>query len=191
MHLMPSDPEHLACIVGLDPGTETLGVGIITFDVRTLWIEKTTALTLKGSKCRMNPSMIESHSERFARIDTLGLNILDILHYHKPIAVVCESPFFNSKRPQAFSALIEATAMIRYTVWRYDPSIGLCLVDPPSVKQAVGAKGNAGKDDVQKAVLTIGELNYQGLLPLSSLDEHSIDAIAVAYSKLIDYRKPL
>jgi Holliday junction resolvasome RuvABC endonuclease subunit len=138
----------------------------------------------------MDPLMIQSHSERFARIDTLGLNILDILRYHQPIAVVCESPFFNSKRPQAFAALIEATNMIRQTVWAYDRSIGLDLVDPPSVKRAVGAKGNAGKDDVHTAVTAIGELNYEGLLPLSSLDEHSIDAIAVAYSKLIEYRQP-
>jgi len=187
---MPADPDCLASIVGLDPGTDTLGVGIITFDVRTLWIDHTSALTLKGSKCRMDPMMIESHSERFARINTLGLNILDILRYHRPVAVVCESPFFNSKRPQAFAALIEATAMIRQTVWEYDRTIGLDLVDPPSVKQAVGAKGNAGKDDVHKAVLQIGELNFRGLLPLSSLDEHSIDAIAVAYSKLIEYRQP-
>lgn len=190
MHLMPSDPEHLACIVGFDPGTDTLGVAVITFDVRTLWIEKTTALTLRGSKCRMDPMMVETHSARFARLDALGWNILELLRYHQPIAVASESPFFSSRMPGAFAALVEAVVMIRQAVWMYDPSVGVSLIDPPSVKQAVNAKGNAGKDVIQKAVLAIGELNYEGLLPLGSLDEHSIDAIAVAYSKLIDYRNP-
>lgn len=177
-----------ATIVGLDPGTETLGLACITFDVRDLEIERTEALTLKGSKCRFNQFMADMHSARFARLNTLGLNILEYLHYHHPIAVVCESPFFNAKRPQAYGALTEATNMIRQAVWSYDQSVELVMIDPPSVKKAVGAKGNAGKPEMLSAVCALQGLKYNGYPPLSLLDEHSIDAIAVAFSKLNEYR---
>jgi len=190
IHLMPthSDESPYASIVGVDPGTDTLGLSSIYFDPVTLRIEKSYALTLVGSKCRINEHLVNIHSHRFARLAALEENIVGFLLYHQPIAVVCESPFFNAKRPQAYGALTEATNMIRHAVWRYDQECELNMIDPPSVKRAVGAKGNADKKDMMKAVCALPDLRYIGLPLLSELDEHSIDALAVSYSKLSAYR---
>jgi Holliday junction resolvasome RuvABC endonuclease subunit len=65
----------------------------------------------------------------------------------------------------------------------YDPWKPLYRVDPPTVKKKVGAPGNADKNAVKQALLRLPDLNYQGETPLAMLDEHSVDALAVAYGK--------
>jgi Holliday junction resolvasome RuvABC endonuclease subunit len=58
------------------------------------------------------------------------------------------------------------------------------MIDPPSVKKAVGATSHAKKDEVKAALARLPDLNYNGPVPLEMLDEHSIDALAVAYCRL-------
>jgi hypothetical protein len=189
LHLLPGDASRVGSILGIDPGTQSLGTGIIDIDVTTLEIVRSTATTFVGDKLGPNRWLANVHSDRFARLDAHRRNLLELLHLVQPISVVCESPFFNSRRPQAFSALVETVDMVRHAVWEYDQNMVLDLIDPPSVKRAVNAAGNAGKDDVHLAISKISEFKYSGLIPFASLDEHSIDALAVAYSKLIEYRK--
>lgn len=189
MHLMPHSAESVVSILGLDPGTNTLGLGWINFDVSSLQIVNTQSLLLIADKMRPDPWYAEIHCDRHSRLKVLGENILQMLHYVRPVCIVTESPFFNPSRPNAFAALIETVEMIRQAVSQFDSYKSLNYIDPPSVKRAVGAAGNAKKEEVQRRVIMVEELNYQGSVPLASLDEHSIDAIAVAYSKLIEFRR--
>lgn len=186
---MPSYSEDIVTILGLDPGTNTLGLGWINFDVQTLSIRDTQSLLLVADKMNPDPFYAEVHCDRHARLQVLYNNILEMLHYLRPVCIVSESPFFNSLRPNAYQALIETVEMIRHCVDAFDRYKSLNFIDPPSVKRSVGAAGNAKKDEVQRRVVALPELNYQGSIPLSLLDEHSIDAIAVAYSKLTEFRR--
>ena len=186
---MPHSAESVATILGLDPGTNTLGLGWINFDVKTLRIVNTQSQLLIADKMRPDAWYAEVHCDRHARLQRLGQNILQMLRWIGPVCVVTESPFFNASRPNAFAALIETVEMIRHAVSEFDGYKSLNYIDPPSVKRAVGAAGNAKKEEVQSRVVKVEELNYQGSIPLASLDEHSIDAIAVAYSKLIEFRR--
>ncbi|EKD22653.1 MAG: hypothetical protein ACD_84C00020G0001, partial [uncultured bacterium] len=77
---------------------------------------------------------------------------------------------------------------IRRAVMHYDIWTSLDFVDPPTVKKAVGAHGKSQKYDVRKKVLALKELCYNGEIPIELLDEHSIDALAVAYHRLIILR---
>lgn len=54
-------------------------------------------------------------------------------------------------------------------------------IDPSSVKNAVGAKGNAKKEVMAEQLLTLENILLSDR-PLRELDEHSVDAVAVAYS---------
>lgn len=189
MHLMPYNAESIVTILGLDPGTNNLGLAWISFDAVTLQIVRTQSLLLTADKMNPSPWYAEIHCDRHSRLKTLQENILQVLHYVNPVCVVTESPFFNALRPNAYQALIETIEMIRHAVSMFDIYKSLNYIDPPSVKRAVGGAGNAKKEEVQRRVLMIDELNYQGQTPLGSLDEHSIDAIAVAYSKLIEFRR--
>ena len=188
MHLMPNDPGDIATIVGIDPGSDTLGLANLSFSISQMQVLSWAAQTFVGSKLPINEWMSNMHSHRFARIDAHRLNLIYAFNFHQPVAIVCESPFFSSKFPQAFGALIETVSGIRQAVWDYDKTIGLDLIDPPSVKKAVGAAGNAGKEEVQSAVVRLLGHCYTGSLPLERLDEHSFDAVAVAYSKFMQFK---
>jgi Holliday junction resolvasome RuvABC endonuclease subunit len=175
-------------ILGIDPGSVTLGIACLSIDPQTLEILNTQAVTFTSLKLAINPWMEQVHTPRFARIAAHKENIKYVLNYCRPVAVVCESPFYNPSRPQAYGVLVETLDAIRQAVWEYDQCIPLDLVDPPTVKQAVGGKGNADKDAMKQLVLNLPNLNFTGPIQLSALDEHSIDAIAVCWSKIMQYR---
>jgi Holliday junction resolvasome RuvABC endonuclease subunit len=172
--------EHCSTLVSIDPGSESLGVSIYTLD-STFEVVKIEAATYRGSKLPMQEDIILSHGERAARIQAHEDNLFSLFLQYQPIGIACESPFFQATRPQAYGALTEVVAAIRRAIMRYRSNLELFLIDPPSVKKAVGAKGNAGKDDVKNAIINLQAIDqvYNGPIPLWLLDEHSLDAIAV------------
>lgn len=187
MFQLPVNSQH-ARVLGIDPGSDTLGIACLSVDVQTLEIVNTQAITFVGSKMSMNPWMEQIHSARFARIAAHKQNFLNVFRITTPVAVVCESPFFNPARPNAFAPLVETLDALRQAVWEYDQQLPLDLVDPPTVKRAVGGKGNADKDMMKQLVMGLPGLNFTGPIPLQFVDEHSIDAIAVGYSRITQYR---
>jgi Holliday junction resolvasome RuvABC endonuclease subunit len=167
-------------LIGIDPGSESLGVCVLSFDAN-FTITRLEAATYVGSKLPILEDTELVHGARHARIQAHYQNLLNLLLQYQPLGVVCESPFFQASRPQAYGALTEVVSMIRAAILTYRPNMSLALIDPPNVKRAVGAKGNAGKDDVKAAILRMGaSLPYTGPVPLECLDEHSLDSMAVA-----------
>lgn len=191
MRLYPQNPERIANVIGIDPGTQSLGLCCISFDVDTLAITRVHAETFIGDKLNPDECLSQIHSDRFARIEAHKNNLVKQFNIYNPNWIICESPFFNTKRPQAFSALVEIVNAIRYAVVEYDNITRLELIDPPSVKKAVGAAGNAKKDGVMAAILNIDELCLNSTRPMAMMDEHSIDASAVCYYKFNEIRKSL
>jgi Holliday junction resolvasome RuvABC endonuclease subunit len=120
------------------------------------------------------------HGERFARINAHCANLFRLLTALEPAFIASESPFFSRAQPQAYGALTEIVYALRLTIFQYDPLLEVQLIDPPSVKNAVGAKGNADKEAVRACVLSLDDFKYNGQIPIDALDEHSIDALAVA-----------
>lgn len=182
MLAIPQGAQNVATIVGIDPGTDTVGVAILKFDLTTFQIVGVDAQTLHGSKLnKSNIWMSELHGDRASRIYHLQENLESIFNFVQPMDIVAESPFFSRRRPQAYAALTEIVTAIRFAVMRHDGWKQLLLVDPPSVKVAVGAEVQGGKESVRQALLKIlPELHYCGMIPFLQLDEHSIDAIAIA-----------
>jgi Holliday junction resolvasome RuvABC endonuclease subunit len=185
MLTMPEGGDDWFNICSIDPGTMSLGFGVITVGVGALDIRSSTAKTYKADKMIPKEAWVsETFGERFARLAALEEALLIDFCLYQPLMIVAESPFFNPGRPMAYGALIETLAVIRSAVRRYDVWRQLYLVDPPSVKNAVGARGDGSKDAVKKRILAMTELNYCGPTPLNELDEHSIDALAVGYARL-------
>lgn len=176
-------------IVGIDPGSTKLGYTRLSFSAVTGQIIQTQARTITGNRSLgMDELMILTHSERFARIHALCNELFRLFHEDQPNYIVCESPFYNPKMPMAYGVLVEVLSAIRNMVWTYHPHMTFDLIDPSSAKNAVGASGGAKKEVMQKAILGMSGLKYVGTIPQHLIDEHSIDAIAVAYSR---YKKCL
>lgn len=179
---LPEGSQTFATILGIDPGSETLGVGEIDFDLRTLEIVRCRAQTYTGSKLRKSSNWLEEvHSSRYKRLQAHRLNLIKLFDQIQPYLIACEAPFINMTRPQAYGALTEIVYEVRLAVIEHSSWKELYLIEPSTVKNGIGAKGNADKDAVRLSIAKIKELIDTLECPLSELDEHSIDALAVAY----------
>ena len=181
MLTVPMDSDPCVNLIGIDPGTTKLGVGIIRVDFLTRQIVSSDAFTLRGDWLVRGDWVPGIHGDRYARIKALTDTLVDIFIRYSAWKVSSEAPFFNPRRPGAFEALVEILSGIRQAVHQYDMWQKLYTVDPSSVKNAVGAKGGSDKDIIKQSVARLTDLNYIGAKPLMDLDEHSIDALAVAY----------
>ena len=181
MLYVPSAGSSCVNLVGIDPGSTSAGVSIMSVDVETEAILSTTAFTLHLDKLGGNEWMSELYGDRFKRIAKLKECLIRIYQEHHPLCISVESPFFNRFRPQAYGVLMEVMSTIRDSVFAYDMWMAPYLIDPSSVKNAVGAGGAAKKEVVQMRILGLNDLNP--IVDLNTLDEHSLDAIAVNYAR--------
>lgn len=170
-------------IIGIDPGTETLGVSVLDLNLSDLSIKSCKAFTLIGSQSEyFDKETARYHSHRQARLEAHRQNLFSLFNELEPSLVCIESPFYNPRRPNAFAPLVETLLCVREALLRYDWHMKLSPLDPPRVKKAIGAKGNAGKDDVKIALEKhLSELKLDKAY-FEELDEHSVDAICVAYA---------
>lgn len=188
MFSYPTDKNTEACIVGIDPGSETLGVCLLFFNVVTMQITRILPRTYIGSRLPAEPMLCILHSDRVSRIKSHENNLLSLMIEHNPVAIASEAPFYNPRRPNAYGALVEVICAIRNAVIQYSDTVKLYHIPPSNVKRAIGAKGNADKDIVKYHVGCIPEIVNNLIVPLSLLDEHSVDAMAVAYYQFLSYR---
>lgn len=174
---------YLYRIIGIDPGTETLGVCIMDIDVRDFSIIQTEAFTLIGSQSvYFDKETANQHSHRTARLEAHRQNLFELFNKTTPSLVAIEAPFYNPRRPNAFAPLVETLLCVKEALMKYDWHATLCHLDPPRIKKAIGAKGNAGKDDVKLALSKMLHAVKLDKDAFEELDEHSIDAVCVAYA---------
>lgn len=183
--------DNVANIVGIDPGSQTLGFSVLSFDVTTNEIIKTQAKTFTGGKLAFISEWEElTHGERQARISAHGKNLLELFNHYMPLQIACEAPFYNMKRPNAFQALLEVILEVKKSAHLYDPWRSVYLIDPPTVKKSVGASGGGDKEAVKKAIAAKKQ-ELKLVQEIELYDEHSIDAIAVAYCRFQELKKSI
>jgi len=184
MFRLPNDTTPYR-IVGIDPGTDTLGIAVVDVDLATHVVSVIDARTLSGSTLiRGNRRVAELYGARFTRLQALEEALGYFLHDFQPHAIISESPYFNSRQPSAYGALVEAMSMLKRVVYMYCSSIRLETVDPASNKANLKVSGKSGdKDLMKRAVLGLVALSNPHAIDLAQLDEHSIDALTVAWYK--------
>jgi crossover junction endodeoxyribonuclease RuvC len=146
-------------ILGLDPGTNIMGYGVIT---------------IKGSKFELQQfgviklGKVDSHELRLKKIFDRVLSLID--EYH-PDEVALEAPFFG-KNVQSMLKLGRAQGVaMSAALYREIPIIEYA---PKKVKQSVTGNGNASKEQVAKMLMTLLAIKEMPKL----LD--ATDALAVA-----------
>jgi Holliday junction resolvasome RuvABC endonuclease subunit len=189
--MLPPDNDSSFRVVGLDPGTETFGVAVLDLSLQTGEIVVVYSETLALQKLLRHHnyrSEEETYGGRTARLMALEDSLFNLFEQLQPHAICSESPFL-SRFPEAFAALTECVSYARRAVCRYDRYLPLEVVDPPTAKKAVGMKVKRGmtKDDVKIAVAKL-PIRYAEGIVLEDLDEHQVDAIAVAYYQALIFR---
>jgi crossover junction endodeoxyribonuclease RuvC len=146
-------------ILGLDPGTNVMGYGIIE---------------AMGSKLKLiqfgviHLSKLESHELRLKKIFDRVLNLID---EYNPDEVALEAPFYG-KNVQSMLKLGRAQGVaMSAALFR---GIPITEYAPKKVKQSVTGKGNASKEQVAAMLMTL--LKFKETPKL--LD--ATDALAVA-----------
>lgn len=125
----------MSVILGIDPGTLTMGYGLISVDKSNLSLIEMGVLHL---------SKYKEHSERlhfiFERVSAL-------VQIHKPSIVALEAPFFG-KNVQSMLKLGRAQGVAMAAAMAH----GSLTVEyaPRKIKQMITGNGNASKEQVWK-----------------------------------------
>jgi Holliday junction resolvasome RuvABC endonuclease subunit len=174
-------------ILGIDPGTTTLGYAVYHIGIQDLDIHNAFAWTVDSTRLAFfREDIIVTHGEKFARILAHKQNLKLILERYDPLMVTCETPFFNRLRPSAGGPLFELYGTVEQTVFEWDQTKPLYKAEPKSTKVAVGAAHNAKKPEMLAALKKIKELS---MVNFDFLDEHAVDALAVGYNRLTKLRE--
>lgn len=185
MSLMIPESFKIFRIMGIDPGLNNLGIALFDIDYSNRTIVRIEAFTLVNDKLKDESGLdLDTHAERTIKLMKLRNTLLNIVSANKPYMVACESPFYNRFRPTAYAALVEVIRLIHMTIIEHNGNTVFQTVEPLLVKKHIGAGMQTGKLDVKKAVSLKPELMSVLVNDLNSLDEHSIDAIAVGYTFL-------
>jgi len=147
-------------ILGIDPGTNLLGYGLIEGDGSDIKVLAVGTVNLSG---------FESHQVKLREI---YLQLQDIIETWLPGVLAIEAPFFG-KNVQSMLKLGRAQGVAIAA----GITMGLEIVEysPKKVKQSVTGNGNAAKEQV--AAMLVHLLGAPG--KVDSLD--ASDALAVAY----------
>lgn len=180
---LPTQPYPLR-VCGIDPGTDTMGVCFvdIDWDTRKLTVIEATTYSA-GRQSGLREHLSDKMGNRWVRLQRLGEILFRLLCAYRPHDVAVESPYLG-RFVSAFEALVECRSMLSATIRQYDPSLTMALIDPPTAKLAVGATVYKGsKENVRESLLKLSELGWGCDIDPRSLDEHSVDAVAVAIAR--------
>ena len=183
------DPVDYFNLLSFDPGSKMFGIALFKVDIKTLTINSCNAWTINIEKFHINNILIETYGYRYAKLLVLKEYLLGLFNLYHPFIIATESPFINSKFPLSGIVLFEVLNRIKDAIAEYDNLKMLYMIPPSNVKNAVGVIGDAKKDPMNIALQRLPDLNYKGLIRLSDLDEHSIDALAVGYGKITEMRE--
>jgi len=166
-------------IVGIDPGTEYVGITFLYINPSNRVVTRIEPITLQASLLRqLHQPYTDCNNEEWGRIDRINNLVASIdrlLKCKNVLAVGMEAAFMNLKRPDAFRALVEFTTVFKQVI-HYQVN----YFSPLEVKSSVDVKYTQLKDGMANAIKTnpdIIRLTYGGI-ELAS--EHAIDATAIA-----------
>lgn len=147
-------------ILGVDPGTNMLGYGMLSCDGDDIEILSVGTIRLAG---------FESHQVKLREI---YLQLQDIIETFRPVVLAIEAPFFG-KNVQSMLKLGRAQGVAIAAA--ITMGIEIAEYSPKKVKQAVTGNGNAAKEQV-------GAMLQHLLGSRMKPDSYDAsDALAVAY----------
>ena len=174
----PPPQDDIIRILGIDPGTDTVGFCIMDVHYETYETKIVYMHTFHAAKSYHEYTGLEDfRGHRDPQLKAISGFLSELLRATQPLLIGAESPFFQYGRVNAFEALVEVYAMLRETVWQYSPALLLRRIVPFTAKAAVGASHTA--EDKKQAVRD-GVMKHFPELDVSDQEEHAVDAVSVA-----------
>lgn len=185
------DDQQSLCILGIDPGTTTVGFCVMHIDPITVERTGFEAFTINANKpCGgrfTNEDLLDSHSDLFVRLQEIRFRFTNILEHYKPVQVATELPFFNRLHPTAFAPLIQVLTTLEDALYQWNPHRSLYRIENTTAKALIYPTSKEARKEIQ----AIAGSKFRILACLAqhpdfqwfdhnAYDEHSIDAILIA-----------
>lgn len=158
-------------LIGLDPGLNTTGWGVIAAEGSRLW-------HIANGCVRSQPS-----DQLAARLAQLYDALEDVIRQHQPDGAAVEETFVN-KNPQSTLKLGQARGIALLAAARYGLAVGEYA--PSVIKKAVVGTGSAEKEQVHAMV--------KRLLPganVAGADAADALAVAIAHAHILSSSRAL
>ena len=159
-------------IIGVDPGTNVMGYGILGVK------SKKPAMIALGV---IELNKFESHYLRLRRIYD---RILSLVDQYLPDEMAIEAPFFG-KNVQSMLKLGRAQGVAMAAALARE--VPIAEYEPRKIKQAITGNGAASKEQVQEMLRRILSIPKENLLP--ELD--ATDALAAALCHFYESSRPI
>lgn len=179
-------------IMGIDNGSNTVGVVIIDHDLRTGVSTVIYAETLTADKTAYwrYPGRAEARDKMYARLAVIEDFIAEVLEEYDPDIVGCESPF-SHLHVGSYTVLVHSMRSIDDAVYRYSTTLEFAKVPPGRAKKSVcpPKQYKNDKELIRGFILADPTIVAGPDVVLSSLDEHCIDGISVARYLALDAKR--
>lgn len=157
-------------ILGIDPGTITMGYGLIE-------VTGPNARFIDMGALKMHSSL-----DAYIRLRKIQEKVLEVISIHQPQIFAIEAPFYG-KNVQSMLKLGRAQGVAIAAAMQ----AGLEVIEysPKRIKQSITGNGNAAKDQVMKML--------HSLLQIEHIHDtyDATDALAAAMCHHIENRSPL
>ncbi len=163
--------KYQRIILGIDPGTNIMGYGVLGIIDRKPEMVAMGVLRLK---------LFESHYLRLRRIYD---RVLQLAEQYLPDEMAIEAPFFG-KNVQSMLKLGRAQGVAMAAALARQ--IPICEYEPRKIKQAITGNGAASKEQVQEMLRRILSIPKENLLP--ELD--ATDALGAALCHYYESSRP-
>lgn len=163
--------QYERVILGIDPGTNVMGYGILGVRAR-----KPVMIAMGVVKL----SKFESHYLRLLRIYS---RVTDLCAQYLPDELAIEAPFFG-KNVQSMLKLGRAQGVAMAAALARD--VPISEYEPRKIKMAITGNGGASKEQVQQMLRRLLTIPEKSLLP--ELD--ATDALAAALCHFYESAKP-
>ena len=158
-------------IIGIDPGTNVMGYGVLGLASRTPEVIDLGAIKFKAT---------ESHYLRLRRIHE---SVLRLVEQFLPDEMAIEAPFFG-KNVQSMLKLGRAQGVAMVAALSRD--VPITEYEPRKIKMAITGNGAASKEQVQEMLRRILKIEREALP--AELD--ASDALAVALTHYYESARP-
>lgn len=159
-------------IIGIDPGTNVMGYGVIAVH------GKTPSLLALGV---VKLSKFESHYLRLSRIYE---RVVGLVEQYKPDEMAIEAPFFG-KNVQSMLKLGRAQGVAMAAALSRDLSI--TEYEPRKIKMAITGNGAASKEQVREMLRRLLKISQS---QLDDLELDATDGLAAALCHFYESSKP-
>lgn len=178
-----NDRAYIVRTLGVDNGSEYLGVAVNDHDLRTGVSNIIFAHTYRPSRVAYDkyPHLCTARTPFAARVRSVCDIITEVLDVWDPDVFGCESPF-SHLHVHSYASLLTTFNAIDDAAYAYRSTLPFIRVPPGKAKKTacMGFKYSTEKSHIRSCILNTLTILGSDDVILEKLDEDAIDAVAVS-----------